>query len=427
MPLQPPSTETSIVPFWNRLRAISLYPAQMGSLVTIVLLALAGMAAYLPFGRILSLLVTVAAYRYAFSCLRATANGYMQPPEVAMADGSLGWKQIALMVILVLVAALGAALYGPAVGVALLIFVGICLPGATMTLAMEESLLAALDPDKWLSIMRRIGWPYLAVVGLCLVVSMSQGYASAFAARFLPGPVAVITVGFVSNYALVLTFHLMGYLLYQYHEAIGFVPDAPHLSRRLAKPDPDQDVLDEAAQHVRDGKPEVATQLLRGHIRARGGTPAVHTHYRKLLRVAGDNAELLRHGRESLPVLLAQERKSQALDLLRECQALDPAFMPDDAGDVTQLAQAAAKLGQPQVALRLLAGFHKRFPKSRDTPQNYLLAATLLHERMGQDEQARTLLEFLKKTYPADPLAPEVQGRLDMIERISQAVVLKKS
>lgn len=418
MSVPPFAPSAPIVPFWNRLSEITRYPAHMSAMITIVMLALGNLVIFLPFGLILFLLVTVAMYRYAFECLRATANGYLEPPEIAAStDSSLGWKQIWLMLILVLVAVVGVALLGPKVGVVLLVFLGVCLPSATMTLAMDESLVSALNPGKWMAIIARIGWSYLAVVGLCLIILLSQRYAQGMAAKVLPPFVAWIVVGIISNYALVMTFHLMGYLIYQHHDAVGFAPEAPQLSRPLAKPDPDQDLLDEVSTLVRDGQPEHATELLRGHLRGRGGTHAVHTQYRKLLGLTNDRTELLRHGHEYLNILMAQEKDRLALELVRECQALDPTFAPADAGQITDLAKLAVRGGQAQLALSLLSNFHQRFPKSRDISENYLLAATLIHERLNQDEQARDMLNFVKQNYPNDPLMPQIEERLALIER----------
>lgn len=419
------ASSAPIVPFWNRLREITRYPAHTSAMITIVMLAIGNLVIWLPFGSILFLLVTVAMYRYAFECLRATANGHLEPPEISgSTDSSLGWKQIWLMLILLLVAIVGVALLGPKVGVVLIIFLAVCLPSATMTLAMDESLTSALNPGKWISIITRIGWSYLAVVGLCLVILLSQRYAQGMAAKVLPPFVAWIVVGIISNYALVMTFHLMGYLIYQHHDAVGFEPEAPQLSRPLAKPDPDQDLLDEVSTFVREGQPERATELLRGHLRGRGGTHAVHTQYRKLLGLANNRTELLRHGQEYLNILMAQEKDRLALELVRECQALDPTFAPTDAGQITHLAKLAAQGGQAQLALSLLSNFHQRFPKSRDISQNYLLAATLLHERLNQDEQARDMLNFVKQSYPDDVLMPQIDARLALIER-TMAIVNK--
>ncbi|SFN26496.1 hypothetical protein [Dokdonella immobilis] len=66
MSVPPPAQSAPIVPFWDRLREITRYPAHSSSMITIVVLALGNLAVFLPFGRFLILLVTVAAYRYAF-------------------------------------------------------------------------------------------------------------------------------------------------------------------------------------------------------------------------------------------------------------------------------------------------------------------------------------------------------------------------
>lgn len=411
-----------IVPFWNRLRAISLYPAHTAALVPIVLFAFGKLLGFLPvIGFILVLLVVVAMYRYAFDCLLATANGRLDPPETSFTDGDgPAWRFIGMIIIFLVTVVLCAIFFGPRVGFVAGLLLALAFPGATITLALENSLLAALNPGKWLGIVTRIGWPYLAATGLCLVVFSSQAYAAGFAGYLLPTFFAIILAAIVSNYGLVLTFHLLGYLVYQYHDELGFAPQNERAPGPLGKPDPDQEILDEAAELVRDGKPEEATEVLRAQLN-RGGTEAVHTQFRKLLRLRDDKAGLLRHGQAYLPVLLAWDKPREALRLVDECQALDAGFAPPKATQVSQLARLAAHSGQPKTALRLLSGFHQRFPKSPDIVENYLLVATLMHERLGQDEKARQLLQSLKASYPDSPLMPQVQARLEDVEHMLAA------
>src|SRR3569623_3333268 len=105
----------SVPPVWNRLRQITLYPLHPGAMSTIVVLALCKLVVYIPFGRFLSAAVTIAMYKYAFECLRATANGFMEPPEIAQSvERSTAVKQIWLIVIFVLTAIIVAALVSPA-------------------------------------------------------------------------------------------------------------------------------------------------------------------------------------------------------------------------------------------------------------------------------------------------------------------------
>lgn len=413
----------NVEPFWNRLPGIIAYPAQMAALVPIVTLGLAHLAGYAPLiGALVVLLVVVATYRYAFDCLRASANGEMEPPDFAWSDDSgTGWKLIGLMVVLGLLVTASLIWLGPKATMVLMLLLGLSLPGAIIVLAMEDSLLAALNPGKWLAVIGRIGWPYLAVVGLCVVVMFSQRYAQGWVAQVLPGFVAIILMAVISNYALVVTFHLMGTLVYQYHRELGYDPVEPEVLQALRKPDPDQDILDEAAALVRDGKPEEATARLRSYVRGRGGSPAVHRQYRKLLHLADDKQGLLKHGREYLNVLMAQENDAAALQLVRDCRTVDPSFLPEEGRQVTRLAHYAARMGQAKLAVGLLAGFHKRFPKSGNIVHNYLLVATLMHEHLNQDENARKVLRYLKAKYPDSPKMAEIDARLASVEKMLQA------
>src|SRR5690606_119867 len=83
----------------------------------------------------------------------------------------------------------------------------------------------------------------------------------------MPPVIADLAVTAVSFWGLFAAFHLMGYLIYQYHEALGYEPAARDgLPGRHA---PDADLLGEAEAHVRDGHPDAALELLRAETRSR--------------------------------------------------------------------------------------------------------------------------------------------------------------
>ncbi|MEO7064984.1 MAG: DUF4013 domain-containing protein [Dokdonella sp.] len=414
-----------IEPFWQRLRAISFYPAHTGALSTIAVLALCHMVDYLPlgiFGWIATLLIWVTLYKYAFECLRASADGRLEPPEFATSvDDSLGWMQIWLQVAFVVMNIVGFLLFGPVGGTLCAIVLALALPGAIMSLAMDENLAHALNPGTWLAIFARIGWAYLAVAGLYFMFNVSQRYAQALVVPFLPPFVSLLVFYFIANYVVVATFHLMGYLIYQYHEEVGYEPAAPKIALRRTSDDPDQTTLDEAAQHVRDGQLDAAREMIGTQLRGRGGSDALHTQYRKLLALGEHTGEQLRHGREWISVLLAQDKDRRAVDVARECLGLDPAFQLAEPGEVARVAQKAVDSGATQVALKLVSGFHKRHPKHRDIPQNYLLAAKLLAERMGKDTEARALLDQLTRAYPDHPLAAEITAYRQFLDKLGSA------
>ncbi|HEY6895040.1 MAG TPA: hypothetical protein VI258_12780, partial [Rhodanobacteraceae bacterium] len=279
-------------------------------------------------------------------------------------------------------------------------------------------LLLALNPATWLAVAARLGWPYVAVAALYFLFNVSQRYAQALVVPVLPPVLAEIAFYFITHYVIVATFHLMGYLIYQYHEEIGYEPAPPPQALSRTKADPDQALLDEAAQLVRDGKPEAAADVLGQAIKGRGGSETMHAQYRKLLALLGRRDEQLRHGREWIDVLLAQDKDKRAVDVARDCVEIDPAFELSNPDDVTRVAQKAVDIGATQVALKLVSTYIKTHPKHRDVPRNALLAAKVLAERMGKEDVAKKLLDQVAARFPNDALLPDIAAYRAFLEKI---------
>jgi len=408
-----------VVPFWNRLREIALYPAHPASLTTILVLALCHLVTNLPLGFLFDLLVWVALYKYAFECLRATANGRMEPPEIALAvDDALGWAQVKLQFVFVAINLAAFIWLGPVGGGIVSIVLAFALPGAIMSLAMDENLLLALNPATWFAVAARLGWAYVAVAALYFVFNMSKHYAEALVLPILPAVLSEVVFYFMTHYVVVATFHLMGYLIHQYADDIGYEPE-PQQPLTRGKIDPDQPLLDEAAELVRDGKPEAAADMLGQAIKGRGGSETMHAQYRKLLALLGRRDEQLKHGREWIDVLLAQDKDRRAVDIARDCLEIDPAFELSNPDDVSRVAQKAVDVGQTQVALKLVSTYIKTHPKHRDVPRNALLAAKVLVDRLGKEDVAKKLLDQVAERFPDDALLPDIKAYRAFIDSIA--------
>ena len=111
-------TTEPIVPFWNRLRAISLYALRGDALMTIGLLAVCRLLALLPVaGWIVGIAIWVGVYKYGFEVLRASANGRLDPPVGSMnVDEELGWSALRLQAGFVALNVLAYLFLGPVVG-----------------------------------------------------------------------------------------------------------------------------------------------------------------------------------------------------------------------------------------------------------------------------------------------------------------------
>lgn len=429
--MSPPATP-AVVPFWQRLGEISKYPLQSGAITNVILFTALRLTDLLPLGvpgLIVSAVLWAGILKYAAEVLVQTAHGRLEAPEYSMQVGeSQAWDQIKLQILLWLMMVVGmlalAAVAGPTAAMLWVLFVAIAIPGATITLSMTNNLWAALNPAGWIELMGAFGWPYFAVAALCALYQISGANAQAFADAlpFMPSFVTYLLTWFITHYVLVATFHLMGYLVYQYADRIGHEvkrDDVPEKLRKLRQ-DPDQGLVDEAEALVQDGRTEDARTLLARHIETRGGTVLVHEHYRKLLKATQDHAGLLKHGLGYVQVLLAQDNLKRALELMQEGHALDPGFAPDIADDIHRLAQRASQVGLHTLALKMIAGFHKRWPKHKDIARNYLFAAKLMSDKLNLDEQALQLLTQLKTLRPDDALMPEIDAQTALLQALAR-------
>lgn len=388
-----PSGTVDPQPFWQRLRAIALYPLRGPALYSLIALTLCTLTGLLPgIGWILVLITWVAIYRYSFEILRETAHGRLQAPEHTLGSSdSTVIKLLLLMVLLGISVLLVAVLVGPIAAVLTLLLLVFLQPGCIISLAIDGSLRTAINPATSLGMATRIGWPYLAAFGLLFVIEASALTASRWVHMLLPPVLGDLAVTFVSIWGLFAAFHLMGYLVYQYHEVLGFTPDGT--TERQARMDPDQGLLDEAEQLLRGGHADAARELLRGTIRSRAVSLPVHELYQRLLQRTAHADELREHTRQYLNRLLLEKQERKALALLREALEHDADFTLQPQENALLLVERARVGGQLQLYVDALQAMLRTWPNAEQAPHWALEAALLLAERYNRDADARRLLE----------------------------------
>lgn len=379
-------------PFWSRLRAIALYPLHGAALWSMIALTLCGLLAHLPgIGWILGIIVSLATYRYAFEVLRHTANGHMDAPNYGLdvGDGAI-WRLFVLITLsMMAVIFVGALTRSTALTLLALGAVVLLTPGSVISLAMDGSLRRALNPAVPMGMVTRIGWPYLAAVCVLFVILASSLTAAVWLDRFMPPVASQLAVNFMTTWGLFSMFHLLGYLVFQYHEALGFEPD---VLSDLQREDPDQRLLDEAEAHVRAGHPREARETLRAAVRGRAVSLAVHELYQRLLRQDGASPELRDHGQQYISRLVAEKQERRALAVLREALDQDPGFVPAQVEQAIALVDRARLSGQYQLTLDALRAMLQAWPRRGEAAQWSLDAALLLAERFNRDDEARHLL-----------------------------------
>ena len=116
----------------------------------------------------------------------------------------------------------GMTFASPALAVVTILFLMFALPASTMSLAINGSIGDALNPVTLATVMKRIGWPYLILYVFLLLVSAGSSATQLFLGTVAPVWLIVQLITFVSAYFTVIMFNMMGYVVYQYHEDLGF-------------------------------------------------------------------------------------------------------------------------------------------------------------------------------------------------------------
>lgn len=433
--------EHAITPFWQRMPSLFAYPFHAAPLMTMTLLALATLFALVPFP-FLPLVVFgaiwFAFYRMAYAALQLTAHGDLEPPATQSMDAGTAvvWKQLGLFVASAFVIGIAMATLGEGFALVLGIVFLFAMPAVIMRLAITESFVQAINPLAWLEIILRTGGAYFILLIFTYLLTGGVGAVQALLVTAgLPIVVVLPAATFARMYFLLITFHLIGYFLYQYHERLGLDLPEDVVDRNLSADVEKQSAAPGAGNPavpaespllgrvrilLQEGKTEEAAERLVQKLRSEGGSEAEHDQYRRLLDLLGDQTQLLRHGKAYISILLERNRSARAAAVAAECLKLDSAFEPEDPAQVAILARAAESAGHWRQALQLTNAFAKRHPGHPDIPANYFLAARLLSEQMHRDDQARKVLHGLLKKHPEHELAPQMRQYLDVLERLGQ-------
>jgi len=221
-PMTPLQGLQRVAPFWSRLPELYRYPFNLDAVSALLIVSL--ITAFIGNSGLLQIIPSVAMMLYSFACLRETAKGNLKAPGFeACFEGSIAPVFYSLIVILLLgfVAYLAFGL-GLGFGILALTFYILALPAAIILIAIDEKLLPALSIFALASVMKAAGISYFVML-LFIIIMIS----SVFALMSLFGGQANSFLGnlfesLISNYYSVVVYHIMGYLVYQNQEALGF-------------------------------------------------------------------------------------------------------------------------------------------------------------------------------------------------------------
>ncbi len=413
-------------PFWERLHRFFLYPFHRQTLI----LLLAVSAATVSLGRIpfLGLIVQIGTYflmlRYAYEILTTTARGNLYPPpvrgKILEYDLSPVLKQFLLFFLLV---AGGFLLLAITRSLPLLLgyilFVLVFLPALLMVLITTESLRNALNPAVFVPLAWRIGPAYLLMYFFLILLAIAPGILARTVVIHLPGLLQPFLAVAAEYYYMFVSFHLIGYVLLQYHLEIGYDVryedfQAPEVDGGK-RPEREETATRAEEKHaeslIQNGRYDEAREYLaRRFEQSREPSTELCRKYFQLLRVRGEG-DPGRVGRHLIPGLLQQGERREAETVFRQCREQNSEFLPDP-DSLFRIAEACDEAGEHKRAMRLFQSLYRNHPHHDRAVEALFRIGYILNERLLAPEKARRVLKGIIARYPGDPLRDRVESYL---------------
>jgi len=412
-----------IDPVWVRMPKIFLFPLGVSPLILIGLFAFAVSLFSAP-GLVNTAIrgfVWLAVLKYSFESLKATARGDLRAPGISAETliGDIGpvVKQFALYILLM--AAFGFVTFklGPVVGIAFILAALFFVPAMIILLVTTESLFFAINPAAFVRLTFRIGWAYLLMYLFLLLLAGAPAFLSQFFVPFLPERLVLAVMGFAKGFYTIISYHLMGYVILQYHDRIGYRVDYEDFTDPDSVPacvaaDPDQAILNEIEPLIQEGKLDEAIEAIQQRLQTDGieGINLSERYY-NLLKMRKRYGEMAGHGVRHLDLLIEDNKPSKMIQVYAECTKVDPRFLPS-APVLFKIGSWLNETGKTRQSVAALNRVINAYPNHPLAPRAYFRAAQIFNDRLMSAEKARRILTVLKQKYPQAEIVPQVDNYL---------------
>ncbi|RMF17097.1 MAG: hypothetical protein D6758_06900 [Gammaproteobacteria bacterium] len=405
--------------------AFFLYPLKRDPIILILICTL--VPAVLSSGLLalaVSLLLLGAQTRYLFAVIEHTADGHLEPPALGTAFSGGGLilviQQVVIFVLLGVAVQVITAYAGWFAGMLSLLVVVLALPAIILLLAIEGQIGDALNPLRWLGLIAALGWPYFVLFGYLVLLFLGAGIVTDFMWQHFSPSAAQALMGMSASYFSIVAFHLMGYLLYQYQDRLGFAADGDDAEVVAQGPRSDAETLTDVDVRLREGDFMAAAAALAGYVERHRTDGLQIERLFRILQESRDEQALRKYARLFMEYFLSAGQGDSLIALLNRIREQDPAWQPANAELAFQAAEVAYQQGDIRLALWLLKDFHKRYAQDAMVVADALiLSARILANHLKNPQKAAA---FLKTVQARFPMREEKAAQL--LERLSRHGVL---
>ena len=411
-----------IEPFWKRLPRIFTYPFSVRPLLLNIILSL--LTLYFAGGIVLSFIVWGVLLKYSFSALKATASGDLVPPPVNLEtiseDFDQVFKQFGIYFIIGFATFWVSSNLGSFLGFVCMVVAILSIPAMIILLVDSNDLGHAINPVNFISLIFKIGWGYLLMYFFLSILVGAPSVLAGFFVSVLPASMYEFMSAFVLNFYTIVSYHLMGYVILQYHEEIGYEVDQDTFREEERKTgaleeSEDSKLLKRVDILIKDGNLDDAIFDLKEAV---GYSVAVdievYERLFKLLKIQKRLKEIGEYGPRYLDMLIKKNKANEACEVYLECLSSIPGFSISPS-ELFKMGAWFTKKGKIKEAINSYERILKKDSNHSLAPDAYLRVARIFNDRLKNGSKAKEILNFIIKKYPSSEVIPHARTFLKEI------------
>jgi len=404
--------QSIVAPFWTRMHQFFLYPFSLQPLILMIILSVAGL--FVSGAGLVNWLlrgvIWLVALKYSFEALKSTAGGNLKAPAISTKsisdDLHQVLKQFGIYIIISIIVIFSFPLLGRGLSILLMYFLLFLAPAMIILLVTTESLMHALNPMLFIRLAFRIGWGYVVMYLFLMLLGSAPTVLGYYVIARLPAGLQFPIIIFAQSYYTIISYHLMGYVLLQYSDQIGYRVEFedfhdPSLEKaQMKSDDPEDTILSQVNTSIRNGDLDEAVSTIKTFTSKNGikGLPLAERYF-ELLKMKEDKQGMLDHAVVYLGLLAEKGTKKKGLEVYGICRKLDPDFMPGPSA-LFKIGMWLNETGKSKEAIVIFQSVVKKYPKASEVPDAYFRAAQIFNDRLMDPEKAKKILNGIIKKYP---------------------------
>ena len=225
----------------------------------------------------------------------------------------------------------------------------------------------------------------------------------------LPSEASYFLATLFSSYYMIVSYHLMGYVLFQYHEKVGYQIQYEgdfhtKVSTALdtgipATADPANGLIHKINLLIRNGNYDEAISEIQNSGIAMTD-PDLADRYFNLLQLREKKTELVAFAPDFIKLMNRKHQKDKLCSAYLLCSQIRPDLLEDDPETFFIVGKALLEKNEDMEAMKVFDRFVQIHQNHSMAPNAYFFIARIFNEHLKKPERAEKILQWLIKQYP---------------------------